>query len=138
MLVHHVNHSVAESPEEKKRADDDEREHHVFPVAGYEHALIVCAHGVFENNADNSNVCRYSEVSRRCCEPGSRIHGQLIADILAIKGTARPRQVFRFKPQRYRCRQTPPAVPEIIHFRDNKIHNRGLYCRSVFVSLRGS
>src|ERR1022692_1897443 len=45
VLVHHVDHSVAYSPKEEQRTDQNEREHQVVPVFAYEEALLVCAHG---------------------------------------------------------------------------------------------
>ena len=44
VLVHHVDHAVAEAPEQKQRTDEDEREHHVLAVSEDEHALLLIAH----------------------------------------------------------------------------------------------
>jgi hypothetical protein len=44
VLVHHVDHSVAESPEEEQRADEDEREEQALSVFGGKKALIASAH----------------------------------------------------------------------------------------------
>ena len=38
VLVHHVNHPVAESPEEKQRTDDDKGKEHISSVIRDEHA----------------------------------------------------------------------------------------------------
>ena len=46
VLVHHVDHPVADSPQEKQRADQDEREHQVHAVIAYEEALLVRIHDV--------------------------------------------------------------------------------------------
>jgi hypothetical protein len=46
VLVHHVNHSVAESPKEKQRADDAKGECHALAVVGNEHALLIGTHVV--------------------------------------------------------------------------------------------
>jgi hypothetical protein len=46
VLVHHVDHSVAESPQEKQRADDAKGKNHALAVIRHEHALLVGSHGV--------------------------------------------------------------------------------------------
>ena len=46
MLVHHVDHPIAESPEEKQRADEGEGEDEVSPVLHDEEAFLVGTHGV--------------------------------------------------------------------------------------------
>src|ERR1035438_9114604 len=49
VFVHYIDHPVAESPEEKQRAHQDENEHQVLPVIGYEKALLGgSAHGVWQ------------------------------------------------------------------------------------------
>jgi hypothetical protein len=44
VLVHHVDHPVAGSPEEKQRADEDEGEEKAFAFGGDEHALLTGIH----------------------------------------------------------------------------------------------
>jgi hypothetical protein len=46
MLVHHVDHPVAESPEEKQRADEGEGEDEVSPVLHDKEAFLVGTHGM--------------------------------------------------------------------------------------------
>ena len=46
VLVHHVDHPVAEAPQQEQRADESERGHHVPAVRRDEHALLLCAHDV--------------------------------------------------------------------------------------------
>ena len=50
MLVHHVNHAVADSPEEEQRGHEGEGDDHVLAVGQLEHAgfggLIGVAHAV--------------------------------------------------------------------------------------------
>src|ERR1700694_2307291 len=40
VLVHHVDHSVADSPKQEKGTDQDEREHYVLAIGGNEESLF--------------------------------------------------------------------------------------------------
>jgi len=53
VLVHDINHSVANSPEEEQRTDEYERDDQIFAVVRYEHALVVCLHGIARNVVKN-------------------------------------------------------------------------------------
>jgi hypothetical protein len=48
VLVHHVNHSVANPPEEKQRTDENKRNDQILAVIRDEHAFLVCVHGVLK------------------------------------------------------------------------------------------
>src|SRR5271165_13532 len=48
VLVHRVNQAIADSPEEKQRADENEREHQVLPVVRDKKALLFVAHNKIE------------------------------------------------------------------------------------------
>jgi hypothetical protein len=57
MLVHAINHRVAEPPEEEQRCDEEKGDGQVFSVTRGEHALFVVAHkllkGCLRSNAED-------------------------------------------------------------------------------------
>ena len=55
VFIHHIDHAVANSPKQKERAHQHEREHQVFPIIGYEKAFLGLVHKLVVRRLQRAN-----------------------------------------------------------------------------------